>query len=232
MPQRRINGRDMTYVDAGQGRAGGPDPWDAVRLSPLGTATGRAWQGASRHRRELAALLPRAMGRDRHRRHGGRTHRRHGAPVPVHLLGDTRGGSSGLRCGATMAASAAVADLGRPGRLTRGEPRRRRRARGAQSSCAIAPSASPRATSMARSAASAMPSAALRLGQGARDRQGDDGRQRPHAPRSERASAVCLTGAPRCERSGRRRCRSTARAARPSSTRRRDAAASRRCAAG
>jgi hypothetical protein len=31
--------------------------------------------------RELAALLPRAMGRDRHRRHRGRTHRRHGAPL-------------------------------------------------------------------------------------------------------------------------------------------------------
>jgi hypothetical protein len=46
---------------------------------------------------------------------------------------------------------------------------------------------------MARSAASAMPSAALRLGQGARDRQGDDARQRPHSPRSsERAPSALI----------------------------------------
>jgi hypothetical protein len=99
----------------------------------------------------------------------------------------------GLRCGATMAASAAVADLGRPGRPTRGEPRWRRRARPRRSTPLVRLRRARQAGRHRWRAASAMPSAALRLGQGARDRQGDDRRQRPHSPRSsERAPSALI----------------------------------------
>jgi pimeloyl-ACP methyl ester carboxylesterase len=128
--------------------------------------------------------------------------------VPVHPLGHSRGGSVAFgvaRQWPHQLRSLILADPG--GQLEDSLAGGDAPPAALSPSCAIAPSASGGATSVARSAASAMPSAALRLGQGARDRQGDNARQRPNSPRSsERAPSALSIRAQRCERSGRRRC--------------------------